>query len=84
MSKTMTLERYEEIKEKVEALKIKKTKAETTIESIQDRWKKDFGFTSVEEAEKKKEEIKKEIDQCETRLISLSEKIEGLTDWDEV
>jgi len=79
----MTVERIEEIKEKIDEKKTEKIKAESQIENIEKEWKK-MGIDSIEDAETKVEELTAEIAADEKKLNVISEKIEDVTDWDEL
>jgi len=77
----MTVDRFNEIKEKIEAGKERKAKAEGVLERIREQWKTDFGVDSIEAAEETLEEMNGEIEKAEARLESIAEQLEGVTDW---
>lgn len=80
----MTLERYEEIRDKLKNLETKKIKAETSMETIMKLWKKENGINSLEEAEELQEKLELEKNSLEEKLEKLGEKIEDITDWDRI
>jgi uncharacterized protein YPO0396 len=80
----MTTKEYERIKEKIEAAKEKKNKAQGAIEQLKASLKKEFGFDSVEEAAAKEKELATEIETAEKRLESLMEELEGVTEWEKL
>lgn len=83
----MTVERFEEIKEKVEKLKENKNKAQGVIDNILQTLKNDFGFDSddpIAEAEAEIERLKKKIKESDERLEEISEEIEEIADWDNI
>ena len=80
----MTTKEYERIKEKIEAAKEKKNKAQGAVEQLKASLKKEFGFDSVEEAAAKEKELATEIETAEKRLESLMEELEGVTEWEKL
>jgi peptidoglycan hydrolase CwlO-like protein len=83
----MTVERFEEIKDKIESLKEKKNKAQGVIDSILKELKETYGFKSdnpIAEAEAEVKKLKTEIEEAEERIESIGNKIESLADWDSI
>lgn len=72
---------FEMIKSKIEVLKQKKAKAEGVIESILENWKTTYGFTSVEEAEIKLNELTTQQQAIETELEEYFTELKELTNW---
>jgi adenylate kinase family enzyme len=80
----MTIKQFEALKEKFENLKNKKAKAEGKLETIEIEWDDKYGFTDIESANKKKNEIEKEIEKLEKKKENVIEKLENITDWEEI
>ena len=77
----MDVKQFEEIKGKIETLKEKKIRAETNLESIVARWKKQYGITTVEEAQKKLDATEDAIEKNDAKIDDLYKELEGLTNW---
>ena len=80
----MTTKEYERIKEKIEAAKEKKNKAQGAVEQLKASLKKELGFDSVEEAAAKEKELATDIETAEKRLESLMEELEGVPEWEKL
>lgn len=80
---TITAERIKEIKTTIQALKEKKARSEGAMKGIEEGWKKQFDFSTVEKAEKKLTELNEEIEISNTRLNKLGEEIEDAAEWDD-
>lgn len=80
----MTVEEFEGIKNKINKLELDAASSKGKIESIESNWKKKYGFTSLEDAKKKRDEMSKEIaDKSDTRN-KLMEKLENSFDWNSI
>jgi predicted nucleic acid-binding Zn-ribbon protein len=77
----MNIKDFESIKSKIEILKQKKAKAEGAIETISAEWKKTYGFESVQDAEKKYNELEDELETVEKKIATIYEELTGLTNW---
>jgi len=77
----MDVKQFEEIKGKIETLKEKKIRAETNLESIVAGWKKQYGITTVEEAQKKLDDTEDAIEKNDAKIDDLYKELEGLTNW---
>jgi len=66
----MEVREFEDLTKKLEDMKVKKTRAETMLESIKDDWKK-YGITSRVEAVKMIKDIEKDIENDNVELTSL-------------
>ena len=80
----MTIEEFEELKEKIENEKEKKNKAKGAMENIENKWEKEYNFSTIEDAEKKENELKKEIEKSEKELNVLLKKIGDIVDEEEI
>lgn len=80
----MDLKRIKEIRKKVQTLNRDKAKAQGAMESIEKRWKQEFGCSNEEEVRAKIEELKEDIERGEGRVKTLMEKVENAYDWSEV
>lgn len=72
---------FEMIKSKIEVLKQKKAKAEGAIESILENWKTTYGFSSIEDAEKKLSELTTQQQAIETEVEDYFTELKELTNW---
>lgn len=72
---------FESIKQKMETLKNKKAKAEGAIESIAQQWKEQYGITTIEEAEAKKNELEQEMESVNDEISTYYKELNGLTNW---
>lgn len=79
--KQMDIREFESIKQKIELLKTKKAKAEGSMESIKQSWTDTYGFSTIEEASKKLEELKSEQDRNEREVSDLYKELNSLTNW---
>ena len=79
----MTGEDIIRIKKKIEAKKVQRIKAETTIENVQKEWKDKYGINSLEEAEAKIESLNEDIQKTDKQIERVSAKLEELTDWED-
>jgi predicted nucleic acid-binding Zn-ribbon protein len=80
----MKIEDFEELKERIETAKIKKSKAEGALEESMNRLKKEYGCSTIEEAEDKLAKLQKEIDSDEDKLEVMLKEIEGSVNWDAI
>ena len=77
----MKIADFEKLKEKIEESKAKRARAEGALEQAMERLKKEFGCSTVEEAEAKIEALNKELDKDEADLAELLDIIEKAVDW---
>jgi len=77
----MEIADFKELKEKIEAAKVKKSRAEGSREESMNRLQKEFGCKSLEEAEKKLAVLQSEIDADEKKLEEMMVEIEACVDW---
>ena len=80
----MNIKQLEEIKDKIELLKQNRAKAQGTIEKIEKDWHDNFGVSTIEEAKNKLMELQANLEQKEERLETLTEKLEAVTNWEDV
>ena len=80
----MTIEQFETIKNKMNKLELDAANSKGKIESIESNWKKKYGFTSLEDAKKKRDEINKEITEKTETRDKLMNQLETSYDWDSV
>ena len=79
----MTGEEIIRIKKKIEAKKVQRIKAQTTIENIQKEWKEKYNINTVEEADTKIGQLNEDIKTTEKQIDRVSAKLEELTDWED-
>ena len=81
---TMTIEEFEELKGRIEKEKEIKNKAKGAMENIENKWEKEYSFSTIEDAEKKENELKKEIEKSEKELDTLLKKIGAIVNEEEI
>lgn len=77
----MDVKTFESIKGKIETLKREKAKSEGIIETIIDTWKKDYGVSTLEEAEALHKELDTKRLAYEAEIEELWGELKGLTNW---
>lgn len=80
----MTPERMKEIGDSITDLKERRTKAQALMEQIEKDWETAYGVKTVEEARTHAGTLQTELDGYDKQLKKLSDRIEEITDWDEV
>ena len=80
----MNIDDFKKLKDKLEAAKQKKAKAEGFIEATLKKLKEEFGCSSLEEAEKKLESLNAQIEKEEKQLDKLLDKIDKAVEWDKI
>lgn len=80
----MTTTEFESIKNKVNKLELDAAASKGKIESIESNWKKKYNFTTLEDAKKKRDEIKKEISEKTETRNKLMDKLEKSFDWNSI
>ena len=80
----MTTTEFESIKNKIKQLELGAATAKGKIETIESNWQKKYGFSTLEEAKKKREELKSEIAEKTEKRNELMDKLENSFDWDSV
>lgn len=77
----MTVERVQQIKNKIEKLKNKKAKSEGIIEKILQNLKEEFDIEDIKNVQDHINDLEEEIATNENKIDELTKKIEKLTDW---
>lgn len=80
----MTTDEFEIIKTKMNKLELESAGAQGKIEAIESGWKKKYGFTSLEDAKKKRDELNKDIADKTEKRNKLMNQLETSYDWDSV
>lgn len=80
----MTTTEFENIKNKMKQLELGAATAKGKIETIESGWQKKYGFSTLEEAKKKREELKTDIAEKTEKRNELMDKLEKSFDWDSV
>ena len=80
----MTTTEFESIKNKIKQLELGAATAKGKIETIENNWQKKYGFSTLEEAKNKREELKSEIAEKTEKRNELMDKLEKSFDWDSV
>lgn len=78
----MTESRFNEIKHKINQAELDSASAKGKIETIHETWKNEYGFETVEEAQSKLEELKKDRDEKIEKRNELMNKLEQSFNWD--
>lgn len=74
----MTDSEFLELKQKIEKKKAESQKAEGVIEQIKSSWQKEYGISTVEEAEQKLADINSQTDEKKRKLESLKDKLDKM------
>lgn len=77
----MTETEFTSLKRKIENKKLEIAQAKGKQESILENWKKNYGVSSLEEAEKKLIEMKAEKDKKIKQREEYFEKLKNITNW---
>ena len=77
----MTPSEFEKIKNEIKEIELSTASSEGKIETIQNNWEKKYGFRSLEEAKKKRDEINKDIAEKTESRNKLMEQLENSYDW---
>lgn len=80
----MTTTEFESIKNKMKKLELDAATAKGKIETIENSWQKKYGFSTLEEAKKKREELKSEIAEKTEKRNDLMDRLEKSFDWGSV
>lgn len=80
----MTVERFEEIKDKIKALELKSENAKGRMTMISEKWQREYGFSTLEEAKDKLEQLKKEQEEKELKRQEKMKVLEESYDWDSI
>ena len=75
---------FEKLKKEIDEKKLQMAQAKGKQEAIVEQWKKDYGFTTVEEAEKKLAEIEKDNAEKTAKRDEYFEKLKNAVDWNKV
>lgn len=78
----MTEAEFTNLKKKIENKKLEIAQAKGKQESILENWKKNYGISTLEEAEKKLVELKAEKDKKLKQREEYFEKLKNITNWD--
>lgn len=80
----MDIEQVKELQRKISKAKEQKARAEGAIENITGSWKKNYGFSTVEEAEEHIKELEEKQNALDQRQQKLVNDLDALVDWDEL
>ena len=80
----MDIKEFEQIKDKVKSLELESATAKGKQESIIEQWKEQYGFTTVEDAIKKRDELKKEAEDKQAKRDTYFEKLKNMVNWETV
>ena len=69
------------IKEMIQKAEVESAKAQGVIDSIEEKWKKQFGDGSIKTAKEKLAEFKEKIEKQEKKKVELENELENLYDW---
>lgn len=77
----MTPSEFEKIKNEIKEIELSTASSEGKIETIENNWEKKYGFRTLEEAKKKRDEINKDIAEKTESRNKLMEQLESSYDW---
>ena len=80
----MNLQEFQTIKDKIKQKEISNATATGKMNSIEESWKNRYGISTLEEAEKKLAELKKESEEKEKTRDKYFKKLQSLVDWETV
>jgi hypothetical protein len=80
----MTETKFKEIKDKIKSLDEKRNKAQGVIESTLKNLKDKYKLSSIEEANTKVEELKKDSELYTSKLSKLETRLEESYQWDSI
>ena len=80
----MDTREFETLKKKINDKKLEIAQAKGKQETIIEQWKKEYGFDTVEEAEKKLNEIKKENEEKTAKRDEYFEKLQKAVNWENI
>lgn len=80
----MNLQEFQTIKDKIKQKEISNATATGKMNSIEESWKNNYGISTLEEAEKKLAELKKESKEKEKTRDEYFKKLQSLVDWETV
>ena len=80
----MNISEFTTIKEKISKVELESASAQGKIESIEESWKRKYGFTSLADAENKLGELQKEIDEKTKLRDEKFEELKNSFDWENI
>ena len=80
----MNLQEFQTIKDEIKQKEISNATATGKMNSIEESWKNKYGISTLEEAEKKLAELKKESEEKEKTRDEYFKKLQSLVDWETV
>jgi predicted nucleic acid-binding Zn-ribbon protein len=81
MGKVTTAQDFEDLKEKIEKAKQKRSKAEGNLERLHEQLKSEFDVETVADAKKLLVNLNDLLEKSQQRLSTILEEIDGLVDW---
>jgi len=78
----MTAAEVQKIRTSIDEKKRKNDRAEGAIESIQQEWKRQFGFETIEEAQNKLKELGENADLYAEQEEKIVEQLKELVNWE--
>lgn len=80
----MTAAEFANIKQKIKDEELKSANAKGRIDAIKEKWQSKYGFSSLEEAEKKLSELEEDRMEKIHSKEQLEEKLKNSFDWDSI
>ena len=80
----MNLNEFTSIKDKISKLELENALAKGKIETIEESWKRKYGFTSLSEAEKKLGELQSDINEKTKLRDEKFEELKNSFDWSNI
>lgn len=79
----MTVKEFQQLREKIEAAKTNKARAEGAKAKIEEQVKKDYEI-DIDEIDDKIKEFKGSLEKCNQKKEKLVTRLESLCDWGEI
>lgn len=80
----MTTTELLQIKNLIKEAELQSAKSEGKIEAIKKEWEEKYGFTSVNDAQLKLDELKNELENSTNRLNKLYSELQSSQDWEKL
>jgi DNA repair exonuclease SbcCD ATPase subunit len=80
----MKIEELENLQKKISSANEQRSRAIGALDKIKEDLKHNFGVDTIEQAQEKLAEMKKDLKADEERLEKMLDKISSMTDWDKI
>ena len=79
----MTVKEFQQLREKIEAAKTNKARAEGAKAKIEEQVKKDYEI-DIDKIDEKVKELKDSLEKCNQKKEKLVSKLQALCNWEEI